>query len=76
MAIYRLLQGSAFEPEAVKRIATAYEDALRTLQLADRTDPITEIIAKKIFEVAQTGERDPARITSQALKELGIPSSE
>lgn len=76
MAIYRLLQGSAFEPEAVTRIASAYEDALRALKLADRTDPLTQIVAKKVFEIAQTGERDPARITSLALKELGIPSTE
>jgi hypothetical protein len=76
VAIYRLLQGSAFGPEAVKRIATAYEDALHVLQLADRIDPITEIVAKKIFEIAQTGERDPTRITALALKELGIPSAE
>ena len=74
--IYRLLQGSAFGPEEIRRITAAYEDALRALQLADRSDPITEIIAKKIFEIAQTGERDPERIRTLALKELGIPSAE
>ena len=51
----------------------AYEGALRVLGLADRTDPITEIIAKKIIEVAQTGERDPLRIQARAIAELGIP---
>jgi hypothetical protein len=40
--------------------------------LADRQDPITELVAKKIIEIAQLGESDPARIREQALKELGI----
>ena len=43
------------------------------LQLSDRQDPITEIVAKKIIEAAQTGERDPRRIRERALRELGIP---
>jgi hypothetical protein len=46
---------------------------LRVFGLADRTDPITEIIARKIIDVAQTGERDPLRIRARAIEELGIP---
>ena len=76
MAIYRLLQNdNAFAPETVKAMTSAYESLLRSLR-CDRADPITEIIAKKIFEIAQTGERDPERIRTLALKELGIPSAE
>ena len=74
MAIYRLLQNSAFGPDEIKRMTKAYEDTLRALGLADRTDPITEIIAKKIIEVAQTGERDPLRIRARAIADLGIPT--
>ena len=73
MAIYHLLQNSAFGPDEIGCMTTAYEDALRILGLANRTDPITEIVAKKIIEVAQTGERDPLRIRAQAIAELGIP---
>jgi len=72
MAIYRLLKFSAFEPEAVTRMVTAYEDALRVLALADRQDPITEIVAKKIIEIAQQSESDPVRLRQRALEELGI----
>lgn len=73
MAVYRLLQNSAFGPDEIERITTAYEDALRVLRLANRADPITEIVAKKIIEVAQTGERSPIRIRERALNELGVP---
>jgi hypothetical protein len=67
MAIYRLLQKSAFGPEEIERMTTAYEDALRVLGLTDRADPLTEILAKKIIEIAQTGERDPAKIRDKAV---------
>lgn len=67
MAIYRLLQRSAFGPEEIERMTTAYEDALRVLGLTDRADPLTEILAKKIIEIAQTGERDPAKIRAKAV---------
>ena len=44
---------------------------MRVLQLADRQDPITELVARKIIEVAGTGERDPTRIREQALRDPG-----
>jgi hypothetical protein len=72
MAIYRLLKFAAFEPEMIASMTAAYEDALRVLQLADRQDPITELVAKKIIDVARSGESDPIRMRQQALKILGI----
>jgi len=60
-------------PEDIDRIATAYEDCLVALKLADRSDPITEILARKIIEIAQTGMRDSAQISRHALRELGFP---
>ena len=61
MAIYRLLQKSVFGPDDIERLATAYESALRLLELNDRDDPITEIIARRIIEAAQTGSAIPTR---------------
>jgi len=73
VAIYRLLQNSAFGPEDIERLATAYEDALRALKLVDRDDPITEIVAKRIIEAAQTGLRDPDSLCATAIKGLNVP---
>jgi hypothetical protein len=72
VAIYRLLQNSAFGPEDITPLVAAYEDCLRNLNLADRSDPISEVIAKKIIEIAQTGMRDPVQIGRLALKEIGV----
>ena len=55
VAIYRLLQNSAFGPEDIERLSAAYEEALRLLQLSDRTDAATQIIARRIIQAAQSG---------------------
>jgi hypothetical protein len=73
MAIYRLLQNSPPGPEDISLLAIAYEEALDALDLTDRDDPITQLIAKKIIEIAQTGVRDPTQMVKLAMKELGIP---
>ena len=72
MAIYRLLQNLPMGPEEISRLAAAYEQTLLALRLTDRNDPITEMIAKKIIEIAQTGVKEPARISALAIEQLGI----
>jgi hypothetical protein len=49
-----------------------YESALRALELSDRYDPITEIIARRIIEAAQTGLRDPDSLCATAIKDLRV----
>jgi hypothetical protein len=68
MAIYRLLKNGAFGPDEIKVLTTAYEEALRALRLKGRSDPATEMIAKKIIELAQRGERDPVRLRKYAIR--------
>ena len=51
MAIYRLLQEATWDQADIDRMTAAYEAALKALRLADRTDPLTELIARKIIEV-------------------------
>ena len=70
MPIHRLLNDRAFDPETIEVMVTAFEDALRELRLTDRADPVTETVARKIIELAQRGERDPARLREYAVKSL------
>ncbi|WP_454620469.1 hypothetical protein [Bradyrhizobium cenepequi] len=72
MAIYRLLKNYAMEPKEVSRATEAYEQALRILCVKDRDDPLTDMIAKKIIKIAQTGIKDPTEISALAIKELEI----
>ena len=67
VAIYRLLQNAVFGPEDVQRVALAYELTLKVLKLTDRNDPMTEMVANHIIEIAHTGEMNPERICAQAI---------
>ena len=72
MPIYRLLQNVPMGPEEIARLTMAYEETLRTIGLVDRNDPITEMIARKIIEIGQTGVRDPMMLSELTIKEMGI----
>lgn len=73
VAVRRLLVKSPLGPEEIEVLVKAYEKTLHALSLVDRNDPLTEMVAKKIIEIGQTGLRDPAQISAQVLKEIGIP---
>jgi hypothetical protein len=72
MAIYRLLKNSTLEPEEISRITEAYEQTLQILCVKDRDDPLTEMIAKKIIRIAQSGVHDAAQLSALAIAELRI----
>jgi len=59
-------------PDEIRVLTTAYEQTLSTLCLKDRNDPLTELIAKKIIKIAQTGVKDPEEICERAITELFI----
>ena len=69
MAIYRLLRRGVFEPDDVRLLATVYEKVLCTVGV-DRKDPRAELIAKKVVQLAQAGERDPECLKDLAIEEL------
>jgi hypothetical protein len=73
VAIYRLAQNVAFGPDEIQSMGKASESTLRVLGLTERNDPINEIVAKKIIEIAHTGERNPQRLSALAIQQLGIP---
>ena len=66
----RISNEAVFDPQAVKVLATAFDDACAALNVIDRADPRALIVAKKIIEHARCGERDPIRLREVALTEL------
>jgi hypothetical protein len=72
MPIYRLLKNCTLGPEELSGIIAAYKQALDTLCVKDRDDPLTEMIAKKIIKIAQTGVHDSAQLSALAIKQLGV----
>ena len=52
-------------------MSEAYECALKKLRLADRDDPVTEVVATKIIEIYRSGEHSPPTVCTRVLEELG-----
>ena len=70
MPTSRIHDNAAFDPQAVKALAAAYDDAFTVLHVMDSADPRATIVAKQIIEHAQHGERDPIRLRDLVLIEL------
>ena len=77
MTIYRLLKETAFDPEAVKRMANAFEETCRSLGVTANDEPQRERIARTVIDIAQAGERDPGefRRNRRAVAWLGSSRS-
>jgi hypothetical protein len=73
LPIYRLLQRSAFSPEDIASLVSAYEDCLRILKLSESSDTVKEVVARHVIEIAQTGVRGAAQIRELALKQIKVP---
>src|SRR5262249_56519887 len=65
ISLIRLLQNSAFEPDRIEIMSAAFQQACRELGVADTENRLRELVARKIIECAQTGERNQARLRSE-----------
>jgi hypothetical protein len=72
MPINRLLADAKLGPDEIENLNLAFRQALRSLHLVDRNDPLTEIVARKIIEIAATGVRDATEIAAMAVKQLSL----
>ena len=69
MPIYELLQRQGvFTPEELTVLSKVFEDVLGTLGLVDRKDPMTELVAKKVVELATAGILEPTRLKALTLE--------
>ena len=77
MAITPLLTQSAFDPEVIETLVAAYEDAWHKIEQSGSTfaspryrRAAQEIVAKRIIEMAQRGEREPTHLADDAVAYL------
>jgi hypothetical protein len=68
----RLLQGQSFDPETIEVMGKAYDKAKRRLHDTGQPVLVQEVIAKRIIDLAATGERDPDQLARRALEALGV----
>ena len=77
MPIIPLLAQSAFDPELIETLVAAYEAAWQKLEQSGSTfasprykRAAQEIVAKRIIEMAQRGEREPNQLAEDAVSYL------
>ncbi len=77
MPIIPLLAQSAFEPEMIETLVAVFETAWQKVELSGSKlaspaykGAAREIIAKRIIEMAQRGERDPGELADDAVAYL------
>ena len=65
------LSGQSFQPETLRNMSAAFETVCERLGLAIRHDPATELIAKFVVELAQTGVHDLETLLEATLRRFG-----
>jgi hypothetical protein len=62
-----------FEPEHLEAMREAFEAACTRLELSTGSgDRKTELVARRIIELARAGERDANRLAARILAEFGV----
>lgn len=70
MPISPFLRNQAFDPETIEVMSSAFAEACASLGLADRSDRMTELIARQIIEAAQRGIRNQTALYLSAMQEF------
>jgi len=63
--------GSVFDDQATKAMGEAFEAACKDLDEAGQPSVVYEAVAKRIIEMAKSGERDPNQLRDRALTACG-----
>lgn len=70
MPITPYLDRSKFDPEVTRVMGVAFEMACVALGLAERGGLANEVVARRIIELAKTGERNADLLCERALTEI------
>lgn len=70
MPITPFLREEAFDPEAIEAMSSAFVKACASLGLVDRSDQMTELVARMIIETAQRGIRNSTALYFSVMQEF------
>jgi hypothetical protein len=74
MPIGQYLNGHNFDDEIARVVGLAFVITRSALGLVDRNEPAEQVIAAKLIELAQQGERDPDRLACRVLAMIDAAS--
>jgi hypothetical protein len=73
MTITPFLKNQALGPEVIQAMGVAFQNACRRLRLSVTAgDQAAELVASKIIDLAQRGERDPDVLYRRTLAEFDL----
>jgi hypothetical protein len=67
MSIHSFVGLGVFDPEVLAAMGEAFDAACKALEDTGQPLLVREVIAQRIIETANAGERDPARLLEAAL---------
>jgi hypothetical protein len=70
--IIPFLEHASFDSDMVNVLGKAYDSATTALHDTGQSPVVREVLARRIIEIAKTGERDPQRLSQLALAALGL----
>jgi len=70
MPLARYLGEAVFDPAAIQAMTNAFAMVCESLGLNPSEDAVTQLVARKVIDIGQTGERDPKKIHDLVLLAL------
>ena len=70
MSIRPYLQGEAFDPDTVRVMGIAFENACNELGILNKHDAVTRVVARTVIDMARRGFRDEAGLTAAVMEEF------
>ena len=67
MSIVPFIKHGVFEPQAIAAMSEAFDAACKELHDSGQPEIVREVIAKRIIQLATTGELNPFRLREAAL---------
>jgi hypothetical protein len=65
-------EDNAFDPQTTSAMGQAFELACQSLRIGGQPEIVKEVMAKRIIQAAQNGERDPHRLAVKAMDAVGL----
>ena len=73
MPISRLISNIDLTHEQEHILELAFNHALRKLDLVDRSDPLCDLVAKRMIDIHMSGVTDAVALAEMTVREIKLP---
>jgi hypothetical protein len=70
--ICNAIHAGSFDDDVTRAMGAAFELSCKSLPHPCHSEVVRDLIARHIVEAANTGERDPARLSEKALRAVSV----